>query len=68
MKVDNPKFDSCQIGSVRCVECPFANEFGRMVSDEMADTCEMFGTPSDPCPTIETYAEACKLAEGATNV
>lgn len=50
MKVENPRFNSD--GSVRCLECPFSNSHG---------LCHAEGRR---CPTRESYAEACRIAEG----
>lgn len=58
MKVDHPKFDSSTMpGTVMCGECPL---------DDHEDLCNAWGSNHKKCcPTADTYAEACKLAEGA---
>lgn len=67
MQVDNPKFDStAEPGTVQCKECPFTNEHGNMERDELVPLCDGWGdSHNSPCPTAETYAEACKMAEKA---
>ncbi len=65
MKVENPIFD--EDSGLDCGNCPFADETGT-VRD-----CFTLGAKFDKvvfrcganCPTAETYAEACKLAEKA---
>jgi len=51
MKVDNPRFSGLTGFPVNCTECPFYGKDNR---------CEADG---HGCPTRETYAEACRVAE-----
>lgn len=61
MKVENPRF--LKDGGVDCLDCPFCNERGEL-SIGMQSVCEEF--QGDSCPTNETYAEACKMADEMT--
>lgn len=63
MQVDNPKFDSTsEPGTVQCKECPF-QVYGH---DNLLLLCDTWGDSRyQPCPTAETYAEACEMAEKA---
>lgn len=48
MKVDNPRFGSkVHGGFVWCEDCPFE---------------DIYLCVGEPCPTAETYAEACEVA------
>lgn len=61
MRVDNPK--TGKVGVI-CTHCPFADSRGRNISDSMDILCNEWGATHDcACPTADTYAEACELAE-----
>lgn len=60
MKVDNPRFD--QLGRVECYDCPCDED--TIPALRGTGICFRFkGADGGSCPTSETYAEACKLAE-----
>lgn len=62
MKVDNPEIMSD--GTVCCDDCPFADENGSMPDKRLRLLCARWDHNHDEiCPTLDTYAEACKLAE-----
>lgn len=54
MKVKNPVFESN--GEVACVDCPLQNALDGLCVDWMDEH-------DNACPTVETYQEACELAE-----